>query len=609
VISNCTYCEAGFYADRTGSGYCLACALGRYSETGASVCTECANGRYTRFYQSTGCEDCEAGKYQSSSGSSYCSACLPGTAATQGLSICSDCSNGFAAPLSAMEKCIECPPHSVSSDNRDTCNCFTGYFDDTTQRLSNATDSQLREWIIENDQIGVFCYQCVDGMDCDTQGTRFDKLEVESGWWRLNSESKRYYSCLVETFCTGGYQTTCKGNRDGPLCSLCKPGYSETADRNCGICEPSSSRSIGYFTSIAIVFIIGATLVMGIHARADRNLLEELARYMYQRDELKRKRWIEKWTRHGDTTTNAATATAAGDTPMHGNDQLPPSPGAPDDDDDDNARPQQEGDAYFDGADAFEDEPPPPPADDNDEPPPPPSTDDDPPPPPPSDDTKIDNSSTDTKVASPSSATPNTAPDVSRATSIRSQQQHSRVRDNARRAQQAKKQATQTSGQQNNQVTVTVTHHFKILLAFFQIATTLAFTLQLPWPTAYRVFLSAFEWLNLDLVKVSGAGCVTTVDFYTSWLAMMILPIIVALLLTIVCLIAAYVYVPYTYQGTQRQEQRRRWFHIWAKLAVFTLFLLYPRLSAACLQLFVCTNVEDVDYLVADFSVHCFDSR
>jgi high-affinity K+ transport system ATPase subunit B len=45
------------------------------------------------------------------------------------------------------------------------------------------------------------------------------------------------------------------------------------------------------------------------------------------------------------------------------------------------------------------------------------------------------------------------------------------------------------------------------------------------------------------------------------------------------------------------------------KLGLFTLFVIYPRLSSGVLRLFVCTSVEDKYYLVADFTQECYTSK
>jgi hypothetical protein len=54
--------------------------------------------------------------------------------------------------------------------------------------------------------------------------------------------------------------------------------------------------------------------------------------------------------------------------------------------------------------------------------------------------------------------------------------------------------------------------------------------------------------------------------------------------------------------------RKRRVRQCW-KLVLFTLFLVYPYVSSNVLRTFSCREVEGVHYLIADFSVRCFDSR
>jgi len=43
-----------------------------------------------------------------------------------------------------------------------------------------------------------------------------------AGYWRANNNSLQYFTCLQPAQCNGD---TCAGNRKGPLCAECEPGY------------------------------------------------------------------------------------------------------------------------------------------------------------------------------------------------------------------------------------------------------------------------------------------------------------------------------------------------------------------------------------------------
>lgn len=61
-------------------------------------------------------------------------------------------------------------------------------------------------------------------------------------------------------------------------------------------------------------------------------------------------------------------------------------------------------------------------------------------------------------------------------------------------------------------------------------------------------------------------------------------------------------------QDLRRAADQRANRQFW-KLFLFTLFLIYPSVSSMCLRLFVCRNINGTDYLLADFTLECYDSQ
>jgi len=59
---------------------------------------------------------------------------------------------------------------------------------------------------------------------------------------------------------------------------------------------------------------------------------------------------------------------------------------------------------------------------------------------------------------------------------------------------------------------------------------------------------------------------------------------------------------------TQRRR-RREWLHKTYRLALFTLFLLYPGVSSSVLAMFTCHDVEGTYYMLSDIRVLCLDAR
>jgi accessory gene regulator protein AgrB len=98
---------------------------------------------------------------------------------------------------------------------------------------------------------------------------------------------------------------------------------------------------------------------------------------------------------------------------------------------------------------------------------------------------------------------------------------------------------------------------------------------------------------------------VVTADYYFEMQAFIVVP---ALIIGVLWLV---VYLP-AYLGSVRTNEEERHIRrksarkkLW-KLIYFVLFLVYPMVSAMVLRFFVCENIQGTDYLVADFTLHCY---
>ena len=124
----------------------------------------------------------------------------------------------------------------------------------------------------------------------------------------------------------------------------------------------------------------------------------------------------------------------------------------------------------------------------------------------------------------------------------------------------------------------------------------------------------------MSLVQWSNVGCVTHIDYFSTLVSLGLLPFVI-----IGTLVAIYG-VPWPcFSSTAQVSDSSRCSHLlvsvaftdcdlrcWQeraanrlrmiRLSVFSLFVLYPRLSSSALSLFQCQRVEGVNYLIA---VHC----
>jgi hypothetical protein len=99
-------------------------------------------------------------------------------------------------------------------------------------------------------------------------------------------------------------------------------------------------------------------------------------------------------------------------------------------------------------------------------------------------------------------------------------------------------------------------------------------------------------------------------DYYTKFLVMTIMP--VGILLGIVL----FVLIPMLLidqrdmsDNDSRRLARKRSIRKFCKLVLFTVFLLYPGISGVVVNTLVCKQVDDIWYMVSDFTIQCMDER
>ena len=108
--------------------------------------------------------------------------------------------------------------------------------------------------------------QCVacPGAGASCNGT--EVILVKPGYWRANTTSYIYSCEGGETVCLGSLGatrgSTCAAGYQGPLCSLCEPGYGKSGATNCVECPPSW-QSISAVSAIGVA-VFGAVIVWTI---------------------------------------------------------------------------------------------------------------------------------------------------------------------------------------------------------------------------------------------------------------------------------------------------------------------------------------------------------
>lgn len=171
----------------------------------------------------------------------------------------------------------------------------------------------------------------------------------------------------------------------------------------------------------------------------------------------------------------------------------------------------------------------------------------------------------------------------------------------------------------------------KIMLGFFQIITNIGDSVQVPWPNSFVSVVRYLSVINFDFVSISSAECVVDAGYYKKFLLSILVPLGIVLGLLILYLVPKYLTSsfhplhPIVRVETERQlgrclssaeedeyvyldikAARRRSKIRFYRMMEFFLFLIYPTISSNVLALFVCQNINGVDYLVADMSQLCY---
>ena len=72
-------------------------------------------------------------------------------------------------------------------------------------------------------------------------------------------------------------------------------------------------------------------------------------------------------------------------------------------------------------------------------------------------------------------------------------------------------------------------------------------------------------------------------------------------------------YVPFVIKlrGSGQEARAKRKLHrrkVW-KLALFTMFLVFPKVSSTVLSIYICRDIDGTSYLLSDFNILCYDAR
>jgi hypothetical protein len=142
----------------------------------------------------------------------------------------------------------------------------------------------------------------------------------------------------------------------------------------------------------------------------------------------------------------------------------------------------------------------------------------------------------------------------------------------------------------------------KIALGFLQIMTSLTYSVEIPWPRGYRKFTSYLNIISFDFVSITRLECVFETNYYRKFLIMTLVPIITFTLTYIFYLLPKN--LGYCCKSSSPAAAKRSRVRFW-RMFIFTLFLIYPVVSATVCRLFVCREIEGKRFLASDLTISC----
>jgi hypothetical protein len=104
------------------------------------------------------------------------------------------------------------------------------YINNNTNRICQC----LQDNYLNISDVGSPCKRCPNGALCNRVGFTLQTLINKKGYWRVDTKTAIFHKCLYETDCIDGgsvsNRTQCQIYHEGPLCSVCKDGYTRQGD-------------------------------------------------------------------------------------------------------------------------------------------------------------------------------------------------------------------------------------------------------------------------------------------------------------------------------------------------------------------------------------------
>ena len=152
----------------------------------------------------------------------------------------------------------------------------------------------------------------------------------------------------------------------------------------------------------------------------------------------------------------------------------------------------------------------------------------------------------------------------------------------------------------------------KIVINFYQIVSTFIRSLDIPWPHVFVTTMGKVSLINLNLVRLPKAACLTPQPSYYQEFNGYTLGLLCALLF-IACFWAfgRFALARYTLAAMSAEEAAERkcqFSSTCLQRTLMLLYLVYPGVSVAIFGIFSCTAVGGTSYLDQDVRITCYDA-
>ena len=150
----------------------------------------------------------------------------------------------------------------------------------------------------------------------------------------------------------------------------------------------------------------------------------------------------------------------------------------------------------------------------------------------------------------------------------------------------------------------------KILINFYQIVSTFLRSLDVPWPHIFVSVMGKVNIINLNLVHLPKAACMSpNTNYYEEFQGYTLGLFFTLLFIALFWATGVYIIAPFSLSAMPADEIKARTAQFSStclQRTLMLLYLVYPGVSVTIFGMFSCTQVGDAWYLNQDFSTQCY---